>query len=240
MTPSNDDASITDVLRNIADAISSGGGAGGLPSTEEASVGDVLSLDEDKKPTWAAPTGGGSFFGNKIFSGTVTDTPQPIEIRRDRFAAMPMYVGTINGEPINYMELHEEADGAYWDIRNNNNNEIRIRIGADGITIAAYYGDCEVELIDMGPRFVSVPGLLLQGVIHVHYPIFVLNGLAFAGCGLGLVVENSYAPIVFCTDPGGNHYFSAEIHIGSDYYSEWTVSETGDITGTTGGSNANN
>ena len=58
LTPSNDDASITDALRNIADAISSGGGAGGLPSTEEASVGDVLSLDEDKKPTWAAPNGG--------------------------------------------------------------------------------------------------------------------------------------------------------------------------------------
>lgn len=30
----------------------------GVPDSSEASAGDVLSLDEDKKPTWAAPGGG--------------------------------------------------------------------------------------------------------------------------------------------------------------------------------------
>lgn len=32
---------------------------GSLPSTEEASAGDVLSLDEERKPTWAPSSGGG-------------------------------------------------------------------------------------------------------------------------------------------------------------------------------------
>lgn len=69
LTPSNDDAGITQALQNIAEAISGGGGGGGLPSTEEASVGDVLSLDEDKKPTWAAPSGGG---GGRVVKCTGT------------------------------------------------------------------------------------------------------------------------------------------------------------------------
>lgn len=32
--------------------------ANAVPDASEASVGDVLSLDEDKKPTWSAPSGG--------------------------------------------------------------------------------------------------------------------------------------------------------------------------------------
>lgn len=34
----------------------------GVPDSSEASAGDVLSLDEDKKPTWAAPSGGGETY----------------------------------------------------------------------------------------------------------------------------------------------------------------------------------
>lgn len=30
-----------------------------MPSTETASAGDVLSLDDNKEPQWAAPSGGG-------------------------------------------------------------------------------------------------------------------------------------------------------------------------------------
>lgn len=33
---------------------------GTLPDTAAASAGDVLTLDEDKKPTWAPPSGGGN------------------------------------------------------------------------------------------------------------------------------------------------------------------------------------
>lgn len=40
------------------DAIVKGGGSS-LPSTETASAGDVLSLDDNKKPQWATPSGGG-------------------------------------------------------------------------------------------------------------------------------------------------------------------------------------
>lgn len=36
----------------------------GLPDTSEASSGDVLSLDSEKKPVWSAPSGGGG--GGKI------------------------------------------------------------------------------------------------------------------------------------------------------------------------------
>lgn len=40
------------------DAIAKGGGSS-LPSTETASAGDVLSLDDNKDPQWAAPSGSG-------------------------------------------------------------------------------------------------------------------------------------------------------------------------------------
>lgn len=40
------------------DAIVKGGGSS-LPSTETASAGDVLSLDENKESQWATPSGGG-------------------------------------------------------------------------------------------------------------------------------------------------------------------------------------
>lgn len=35
------------------------GGGSSLPSTETASAGDVLSLDDNKEPQWAAPSGSG-------------------------------------------------------------------------------------------------------------------------------------------------------------------------------------
>lgn len=41
------------------DEIAKGGGGSSLPSTETASAGDVLSLDENKEPQWTAPSGGG-------------------------------------------------------------------------------------------------------------------------------------------------------------------------------------
>ena len=56
LTPSNDDASITQALQNIAEAISSGGGE--LPDPSEASVGDVLTKGEDGLE-WATPSSGG-------------------------------------------------------------------------------------------------------------------------------------------------------------------------------------
>ena len=40
------------------DEIAKGGGSS-LPSTETASAGDVLSLDDNKEPQWATPSGGG-------------------------------------------------------------------------------------------------------------------------------------------------------------------------------------
>ena len=41
------------------DEIAKRGGGSSLPSTETASAGDVLSLDDNKEPQWAAPSGGG-------------------------------------------------------------------------------------------------------------------------------------------------------------------------------------
>lgn len=41
------------------DEIAKRGGGSSLPSTETASAGDVLSLDDNKEPQWAAPSGSG-------------------------------------------------------------------------------------------------------------------------------------------------------------------------------------
>lgn len=40
-------------------ALGGGGGGSGLPPTGPASAGDVLSLDSNKDPQWATPSGGG-------------------------------------------------------------------------------------------------------------------------------------------------------------------------------------
>lgn len=40
-------------------ALGGGSGGSGLPPTGSASAGDVLSLDDNKKPQWSAPSSGG-------------------------------------------------------------------------------------------------------------------------------------------------------------------------------------
>lgn len=72
---------IIGALNDIAEAISGGGSGGGLPDTTEASAGDVLSLDEDKKPTWAAPSGGGEAVILKLnssFNGLLFEDDTPV------------------------------------------------------------------------------------------------------------------------------------------------------------------
>lgn len=54
------------------------GGGSSLPSTETASAGDVLSLDDNKKPQWAAPSGGGVLVVHEAFGGTLDKTWQEI------------------------------------------------------------------------------------------------------------------------------------------------------------------
>ena len=157
-----------------------------------------------------------------------------------------MYVGTINAEPITYIVLELEDDAPQWFIGNADEEGAIIGIGLDGFTITAEGASCEVELIDMGPRFISVPALLQADTIHVEYPFYVLSDLFLAGCGLGLHVRSlaagigdghSYAPIILYSNDAGDAYFAADIQIGNDQYTTWTVDpDTGDITGTTGGS----
>lgn len=64
----------TPVTREEAflDAIVKGGGSS-LPSTETASAGDVLSLDDNKEPQWAAPSGGGGVLVVSIGENMVLD-----------------------------------------------------------------------------------------------------------------------------------------------------------------------
>lgn len=52
-------------------ALGGGGGGSGLPPTGPASAGDVLSLDSNKDPQWAAPSGGG---GVLVVGATFTET----------------------------------------------------------------------------------------------------------------------------------------------------------------------
>lgn len=47
------------VILALLKALGGGSGGSGLPSTDSASAGDVLSLDDNKDPQWAAPSGGG-------------------------------------------------------------------------------------------------------------------------------------------------------------------------------------
>ncbi len=55
------------------DEIAKEGGGSSLPSTETASAGDVLSLDDNKEPQWAAPSGsgGGVLVVHETVSGNV-------------------------------------------------------------------------------------------------------------------------------------------------------------------------
>lgn len=61
------------------DEIAKGGGGSSLPSTETASAGDVLSLDDNKEPQWAAPSGsGGGVLVVHDVDGTLDKTWQEI------------------------------------------------------------------------------------------------------------------------------------------------------------------
>ena len=48
----------------------SGGGGSGLPDYSEASEGDVLSIDSNGDPAWAAPSGGGG--GDSIYTVVIS------------------------------------------------------------------------------------------------------------------------------------------------------------------------
>lgn len=50
------------------------GGGSSFPSTETASAGDVLSLDDNKDPQWAAPSGGGGVLVVTDTDGTLNKT----------------------------------------------------------------------------------------------------------------------------------------------------------------------
>lgn len=58
--------------------IAKGGGGSSLPSTETASAGDVLSLDDNKEPQWATPSGGGGVLAVHSVDGTLDKTWQEI------------------------------------------------------------------------------------------------------------------------------------------------------------------
>ncbi|MBP5613471.1 MAG: hypothetical protein J6X35_04940 [Bacteroidales bacterium] len=45
-----------------------------MPSTETASAGDVLSLDDNKQPQWATPSGGGGVLVVNDVNGTLDKT----------------------------------------------------------------------------------------------------------------------------------------------------------------------
>lgn len=63
--------------------------SGGLPDASEASVGDVLTLDEDKAPAWSAPSGGGG--GLLILDGSNT-TPISDYLAEHQLPADNLYV----------------------------------------------------------------------------------------------------------------------------------------------------
>ena len=54
------------------------GGGSSFPSTETASAGDVLSLDDNKEPQWATPSGGGGVLVVHDVEGTLDKTWQEI------------------------------------------------------------------------------------------------------------------------------------------------------------------
>jgi len=163
LTPSNDDASITQALQNIAEAISGGGGGGGLPDPSEASAGDVLSLDEDKKPTWAAPSGGG---GRVVkCTGTAAAIEPgiiiPLDIYPEEFiaaftaaTASPLYIllPRITAESPYYSYDDEGAPdwfGMYLiDGRSNGFGNYKINSSQDYVTSNARVSDLSVVIGD--------------------------------------------------------------------------------------------
>lgn len=82
------------------DEIAKGGGGSSLPSTETASAGDVLSLDDNKEPQWAAPSGSGG--GVLVVHETVSGTTHTLDKTAGEI---------INSLPCVYIDTVEEGEG---------------------------------------------------------------------------------------------------------------------------------
>lgn len=108
-------------------ALSGGSGGSGLPSTDSASAGDVLSLDNNKDPQWATPSGGG---GVLVVNLTATETGYVC----DKTAAEIM-AGIENGAVVfkdsgeDYVDAsylinvsYSESDGYNFGVLSNGNN----------------------------------------------------------------------------------------------------------------------
>ena len=79
-------------------ALYGGSGGSGLPSTEAASAGDVLTLDNSKDPQWAAPSGGG---GALKIGVTVTQSGDETTYTLDK--TWKQIVDAVNGGIIPYI-----------------------------------------------------------------------------------------------------------------------------------------
>lgn len=99
------------------DAIIKNSGSG-LPSTEAASAGDVLSLDDNKDPKWAAPNGGGG-----VLVVNVTEPEADLHVCDKTAGEMleacktgiVVFVETSEGEEIvSVCTSANLSDGEYW------------------------------------------------------------------------------------------------------------------------------
>lgn len=109
MTPSGGDTDIVGALNNIVAAISD---SGGLPDPAEASAGDVLSLDEDKKPTWSTPTGG-------LPETTLADAGKVLTVKSDGTEAewknIPNELPAIaSGDASKVLKVNSSGTGTEW------------------------------------------------------------------------------------------------------------------------------
>ena len=187
--------------------------------------------------------------GRVVFSGKATATFAPIEMTREDFMIMPRFVGTLNGEQITGWQYVKDEDATVagcW----SDNYEVEF-INADGdFSILSDTGeDVDVELIDKGPRFITVHGLLQADAVYITgIPFWVQYSLIDSGCGLGLCVEGrvdggffvAYSAISLSANEDGSYtYFDANIMIDGDHIETWTIDgDTGEITGQFGGSDS--
>lgn len=242
-TPSGGDVDIIGALNDIAEAISGGGSGGGLPDTTEASAGDVLSLDEDKKPTWSTPSGGGTPVGQILWQGTVTSTPQEMAVDHPRvFDVLPVAVATLNGKLARFEYEYDENDGPTLAYVVEHEAAIIVTFDPEShkYFVVADGSDSGIDVViaDVGNRcYIAEAGYQNDSGIYISGHASLFNQLVGIGAALFIHISGTYNNAGLNTMlPATIDDYSGQLHlstIGScrGQYVTWTIDEDGYIVG---------
>lgn len=114
-------------------ALGGGSGGSGLPSTDSASAGDVLSLDSNKDPQWATPSGGGGVLLVHDVEGTLDKTWQEIH---DAALTDVVILAGINDNQITHRYLSETLiSGDEYQVGFSNGESYYIASSASGYPV---------------------------------------------------------------------------------------------------------